>query len=138
MPNLDRSFIGKLTEDNVRGFMQRVTKALNSQISFGKTNNMDGATVGGNKVADASNISCYKTSGITPAANTTFSVSHNLPWVPWFYFYNVNVGVAAGIEVVISGLPGTYGTWTAATSGTNGTILLQCTVTTISYTMIII
>ena len=133
MANLDRSFLGQMTPQSIAGYLQRVSKALNSQISFGKTNLNDGAPVGGIPTADACNISCFKTTGTTPGvANTEFAVLHNLLWVPWHYFYTIDVGT------IYQG-PTTGTAWTAATTaGLDGKVFVKSTVANAAFTMIII
>lgn len=130
MGKLDRSLYGQPSLQQVNDSLQRSGKSLSHLISFGKTNANSTP-----QAPDASNIDCFKATGVTPgAANTEFSIAHNLLWVPWFYFYILDRGGN------LYQLPTTGTAWTAATpgGGANGNIFLKCSVVSANYSIIII
>lgn len=128
MANLDRSLYGNSSPSSILSYLQRVSRALNSQVTFGKTNANNTPTG-----PDAANISMWKATGTTPAGpNTEFAITHNLTWVPWFYFYFLD---KAGS--LYQG-PATGTAWTAATSSALGSVFLKCSVASAAYTIIII
>lgn len=128
MPKLDRSFYGTPTHEQLTGYLQRTTRVLDANISFGKTNANDKPNA-----PDASNIQCWKATGTTPVgANTEFAIAHNLPWIPWFYFYALD---RAGS---LYQLPATGTAWTAATNATQGNVYLKCSVASANFVVILI
>lgn len=93
-----------------------------SNISFGTTPS--------NADADQ-NMQVWKATGVSPgAANTEFSVSHNLTHVP-FGFMVVSVDKVATIIKSTTA-------WTAATSTSLGSIFLKTNAATVTFTLIIV
>lgn len=128
MPKLDRSYYGVATKDQSLAWLQHNSKTLNGLISFGKTSANSSQTS-----PDQANVQMWKATGTTPAgANTEFAITHNLMWVPWFYFYILSK------DGNIYQRANTGTAWTAATSGALGSIFVKCSVASADYTVIII
>lgn len=108
-------------KDDLRYFTEQASKTM-SNISFGTTT--------GNTDRDQ-NVQCWKATGTSPGApNTAFTVTHNLPHVP-FGFHILRMNAAA--RFYDSGV-----TWTAATKTALGTISLKCDIATVAFTIMIL
>lgn len=96
-------------ESGFLGMMRNynVAKSVNGGLDFGssiQTAQGPGSAYTGNMNGQWINV----TAPSTP--NTTFSVAHNLNRIPSHYIWT------ADRAAHLSGLPGTYGTWTATTA----------------------
>jgi hypothetical protein len=135
MARIDRSYgAGKVSADTLLGALERTNKILEGRISFGRTNANDQPYNNGTTPApDHANVQTWKATGTTPSsANTEFAVPHNLLWVPWHYFYHLNVNGVLYQDA-------TTGTaWTAATTSAMGNIYLKCSVGSAAFTIMIV
>ena len=127
MPKLPRSFYHMtMSPDNLQNVQQLANKGLESLITYGHTLTNDNDT-------GHADIQCWKATGTTPgSANTEFSISHNLDYIPVMYHYILD---RAGQLYQLQ----TTGTaWTAATNSALGAVYLKCTVASAHYVIILV
>ena len=107
--------LGWTTNEGLNRWQERNAKVLLRNVSFGNTmSNKDGDT----------NLNIWKASGITPAANTDFTIAHSLGRIP----------------ITIVGQDTTNGGLlyrSPVTAWTKTTITLRCTTASASYNVIV-
>lgn len=125
---LPRTFYMNMRPPDIEDFVQQITKALSYRISFGRTNTNPPGT--GAIWTDHRNIEHWKANGTTPGvANTEFSISHQLLYVPITFFGHTDNG-----GILYKGVTA----WTAATPSAAGTIFLKCTTVSANYQILIL